>query len=58
MSYVGQPWPVEIIGHDGKAYNVTLEAGEMAMYESHTTLHGRPFPLNGTFFVSRWLYLK
>ena len=49
---VDEPWPVEIIGHDGKAYNVTLEPGEMAMYESHTMLHGRPFPLNGNFFVS------
>ena len=49
---VDEPWPVEIYSHDGKAYNVTLEPGEMALYESHTTLHGRPTPLNGTFFVS------
>lgn len=49
---VDEPWPIEIIGHDGKAYNVTMEPGEMILYESHTTLHGRPFPLNGSFYVS------
>ena len=49
---VNEPWPLEIYSHDGKAYNVTLEPGEMALYESHTTLHGRPVPLNGKFFVS------
>jgi len=54
---VDEPWPIEIIGHDGKAYNVTMEPGEMAMYESHTILHGRPFPLNGKFFVSILYYI-
>ncbi len=31
--------------------------GEMALYESHTTLHGRPFPLNGTFYVRQVLLM-
>lgn len=30
----------------------------MALYESHTTLHGRPFPLNGTFFANLFVHFK
>lgn len=25
---VDEPWPLEVIGHDGKAYNVTMEPGK------------------------------
>jgi hypothetical protein len=42
-----EPWPLEVIGHDGRAQNVTMEPGEMVMYESHSVIHGRPFPLKG-----------
>ena len=48
---VDEPWPVEVIGHDGKAYNITMEPGHMVLYESHTILHGRPYPLSGQFYV-------
>jgi prolyl 4-hydroxylase len=49
---VDEPWPVEVYSHAGKAYNVTMEPGDMVLYESHTIPHGRPFPLNGKYFVS------
>jgi hypothetical protein len=42
---VDDPWPLEVIGHDGKAVNVTMMPGDMVMYESHSVLHGLPFPL-------------
>lgn len=38
---VDEPWPLEVIGHDGKAYNVTMLPGDMVLYESHSVLHGR-----------------
>jgi prolyl 4-hydroxylase len=38
-------WPLEVYSHNGKAHNITLEPGDAVMYESHTVLHGRPFPL-------------
>lgn len=67
---VDEPWPLEVIGHDGTATNgktkyftatgcnllhtsfllqylvifnvsVTLEPGEMVLYESHSVLHGK-----------------
>ena len=37
---VDEPWPLEVIGHDGRAYNVTMEPGDMVLYESHSVLHG------------------
>ena len=36
-----------MIGHDGIAHNLTSELGEMIMYESHSVIHGRPYPLKG-----------
>mmetsp|Transcript_34219 Transcript_34219/g.105118 ORF Transcript_34219/g.105118 Transcript_34219/m.105118 type:complete len:517 (-) Transcript_34219:38-1588(-) len=53
---VDEPWPIEVVGHDGIAYNVTLKPGEMALYESHTVLHGRPFKLRGKFFANAFVH--
>merc|ERR1719437_333978 len=53
---VDEPWPIEVIGHDGKAYNVTMEPGDMVLYESHSILHGRPFPLKGRFFANVFIH--
>jgi hypothetical protein len=44
---VEEPWPLEVYGHDGKATNVTMMPGDMVLYESHSVIHGRPFPLKG-----------
>jgi hypothetical protein len=49
----GQPWLAEMYSHDGKAHNVTMEPGDMVLYESHTVIHGRPFALKGRFFLRR-----
>lgn len=49
---VDEPWPLEVISHDGRAYNVTMEPGDMVMYESHSILHGRPFPLKGRYYAN------
>ncbi len=37
---VTEPWPLEVYGHDGKAYNITMMPGDMVLYESHSILHG------------------
>ena len=44
---VDEPWPVEVYDHDGNAHNVTMEPGDIVLYESHTVVHGRPAPLKG-----------
>ena len=38
---VDEAWPIEVIGHDGKAYNITMEPGDMILYESHSIIHGK-----------------
>lgn len=55
---VDEPWPLEVIGHDGKAYNVTMEPGDMVLYESHSVIHGRPFPLKGKYVANLFVHFE
>lgn len=55
---VDEPWPLEVYGHDGKATNVTMEPGDMVLYESHSVIHGRPFPLNGKFYANVFVHFE
>ena len=47
-----EPWTMELWEHNGKAYNVTMEVGDMLMYESHSVVHGRPWPLKGKYYAN------
>lgn len=49
---VDEDWPLEVFGRDGLAYNVTMKPGDMVLYESHSLIHGRPFPLIGQYFAN------
>lgn len=49
---------MELIGHDGKAHNITLQPGEMLMYESHSVIHGRPFELKGRYVANLFLHFE
>lgn len=55
---VDEPWPIEVYDHNGVAYNVTMEPGDMVLYESHTVLHGRPFPLKGRYFSNIFVHFE
>lgn len=55
---VDEPWPLEVIGHDGRAQNVTMEPGDMVLYESHSVIHGRPFPLKGRYFANIFVHFE
>jgi hypothetical protein len=48
--------PLEVIGHDGKAANITMVPGDLVLYESHSILHGvrRSFNSNGEKHCSRF----
>jgi prolyl 4-hydroxylase len=37
---VDEDWPLEVWGHDGKVYNISMKPGDMVLYESHSILHG------------------
>lgn len=45
-----EPWPLEIYDRHDRAINVTMEPGDMVLYESGSLVHGRPFPLKGRYF--------
>ena len=55
---VDEPWPIEVIGHDGRAHNITMEPGDMVLYESHSILHGRPFALKGRYFANVFIHFE
>lgn len=55
---VDEPWPLEVYAHDGRAYNVTMEPGDMVLYESHSVLHGRPFALKGRFYANIFIHFE
>ena len=55
---VDEPWPLELVGHDGNAINITMKPGDMVLYESHSVIHGRPFPLNGKFFANVFVHFE
>lgn len=55
---VDEPWPLEVYGRDGLAYNVTMQPGDMVLYESHSLIHGRPFPLKGRYFANIFIHFQ
>ena len=55
---IEEDWSLEVIGFDGKRYQVYLEPGEMALYEGHALIHGRPKPFNGTTFTNCYCHFK
>eukprot|EP00816_Leptocylindrus_hargravesii_P000281 CAMPEP_0196826108 /NCGR_PEP_ID=MMETSP1362-20130617/93443_1 /TAXON_ID=163516 /ORGANISM="Leptocylindrus danicus, Strain CCMP1856" /LENGTH=531 /DNA_ID=CAMNT_0042206649 /DNA_START=118 /DNA_END=1714 /DNA_ORIENTATION=+ len=55
---VDEDWPIEVIGHDGKAHNVSMAPGDMVLYESHSVLHGRPFPLKGRYYANIFIHFE
>ncbi|KAL7432610.1 hypothetical protein ACHAXH_001811 [Discostella pseudostelligera] len=55
---VEEDWPLEVYGRDGLAYNVTMKPGDMVLYESHSLIHGRPFPLKGKYFANIFIHFN
>jgi prolyl 4-hydroxylase len=55
---VDEDWPLEIYDHKGIAHNVTLTPGDMLLFESHSTIHGRPFPLKGRFYAMLFIHFE
>jgi prolyl 4-hydroxylase len=53
-----EPWILEVIGHTGKAVNLTLDPGDMLLYESHSVIHGRPFPLQGNYYANVFFHFE
>lgn len=55
---VDDDWILEVIGHDGLATNLTMRPGDMILYESHSIIHGRPYPLNGKYYANCFIHFE
>ena len=55
---VDEPWPLEVYDRQGNAVNVTMEPGDMVLYESHSLIHGRPYPLQGRYFANIFIHFE
>ncbi len=55
---VDEDWPLEVYDHDGWAHNISMTPGDVVLYESHSVLHGRPFPLMGKYFANIFVHFK
>ena len=52
----GHDWNLEIVDFKGNRQNITLNEGEMLLYESATLIHGRPLPYDGAIFANCFLH--
>ncbi|KAL7556635.1 hypothetical protein ACA910_014166 [Epithemia clementina (nom. ined.)] len=55
---VEEDWVLEVYGHDGKATHITMQPGDMVLYESHSVIHGRPFPLRGNYYANIFVHFE
>ena len=53
-----EDWPLYVIGHNGVAVNLTLQPGEMILYESHSVIHGRPYPLQSEYYANMFVHFE
>ena len=51
-----EPWPLAIESFDGTTVEVSLEPGDMLLYESSKCMHGRPRQFNGRFYTSLFVH--
>lgn len=40
------------------AHNVTMEPGDLVLYESHSVIHGRPFKMKGNFYANIFVHFE
>jgi prolyl 4-hydroxylase len=45
------PWPLSVVDIDGQENQISLEPGELVLYEGMRLAHGRPYPLQGDFYA-------
>ena len=55
---IRKPWPLSIMGHDGLTHEITMEAGEMILYESARLVHGRPHAFDGDRYCNGFVHMR
>ena len=52
------PWPLYIEDVEGRGHQIDLEPGEFVYYEGARLLHGRPYPLDGDYYVGMFVHYR
>jgi len=55
---IREPWPLVIMGNDGRTHEVIMKPGEMVLYESARLAHGRPYAFNGDRYCNAFVHLR
>jgi len=55
---IREPWPLSIMGSDGKTHEVIMEAGDMVLYESARLTHGRPQAFQGDRYCNGFVHMR
>jgi prolyl 4-hydroxylase len=53
-----KPWNLYIEDHHFRPHNITMEYGDVVLYESTTCLHGRPMPFEGDSHCNMYVHFK
>lgn len=53
---LSKPWPLYIEDDQGTPHEISIDPGEMVMYESARLPHGRPHPLDGKFYAGIFVH--
>lgn len=53
-----KPWPLYIEDHNFNGHQITMEYGDVILYESTTCLHGRPTPFEGDSHKNMYIHFK
>jgi len=53
---VDEPWRLLILDHEENEHWITMEPGDMVLYESAKMLHGRPEPMKGERYENIFLH--
>ena len=55
---VDEDWLLEVIDREGNAVNVTMEPGDMVLYESGSLIHARPFAMKGRYYANIFIHFE
>ncbi len=45
-----EPWELHILNHQGRRHRITMEPGEMVLYQTDRVAQARPTPLRGSYY--------
>jgi prolyl 4-hydroxylase len=51
-------WPLYVEDIDGNPYQIDMEPGEFVHYEGARLIHGRPYPLDGDYYVGMFVHYR